>query len=259
MNDLRKGNRIFFLDELRGFAVFCMVFYHGFFIIGDYFGLAAANWLFDFFTPVEPAFAGLFIAICGISCSLSSSNAKRGLILFGISLGLSLVTILILPLIGMEGLEIRFGILHFLSVCILLYALAEKKLKKIPVAAGLVACAMLYPFTSGIENGVLSYGELFVLKLPDFLYKTDWLMPLGMYSDGFYSGDYFPVFPGIFIFLAGVFIGFYFTRTGFPEWSYKKRSRFFAFLGRRSLIIYIAHMPVIFGAAYVIDYIINGR
>ncbi len=256
---MSERKRIHFLDELRGFAVFCMVFYHGFFIVGDYFGLEAANKLFDFFTPVEPMFAALFIAICGISCSLSRSNLKRGLILLGIALGMTLVTAVILPEFGMDGLQIRFGILHFLSVAILLYTLFEKKLKKANPFVGILACAVLYPFTSGIEKGILSYGELVFFKLPEVLYKTDWLMPLGIYSPSFFSGDYFPIFPNIFIFLAGVFLGRYFSVRGFSEWSYKKRSGFFAFLGRKALIIYVAHMPVIFGLSYIIDYIINLR
>lgn len=258
-NTLLAKKRIHFLDELRGFAVFCMVFYHAFFIVGDFFGLEAANRLFNFFMPVEPAFAGLFIAICGISCSLSRSNLKRGLILLGIALGLTLVTVVIMPPLGMDGLQIKFGILHFLACAILIYTLAEKKLKKANPFIGVLVCAVLYPLTSGIEKGTLSYGELIVLPLPDFLYKTNLLMPLGMYSPTFFSGDYFPIFPNIFIFLAGVFIGRYLSAVGFPEWTYKKRSGFFGFLGRKALIIYVAHMPIIFGLSYIIEFIINHR
>ena len=40
--------------------------------------------------------------------------------------------------------------------------------------------------------------------------------------------------------------------NSFPESLYKQRSRFLGFLGRRALIIYIVHMPLIYLAAYII-------
>lgn len=258
MDKLKKSaNRIHFLDELRGFAVFCMIFYHAFFIIGDFFEIKIANDLFKFFMPVEPMFAGLFIAICGISCSLSRSNLKRGLILLGIALGMTAVTVGILPALGMDGLQIKFGILHFLSVSILIYSLIQKKINRFNPYIGIIICAVLYPFTSGIEQGRLNFGELLFFNIPDFLYRTDWLMPLGIYSPTFFSGDYFPIFPNVFIFFAGVFIGRYFSAAGFPEWTYQKRCGFFSFLGKKALIIYVAHMPIIFGAAYLLDIILR--
>ena len=81
--DIQKTDkkRIFFIDEVRGFSVSCMVFYHAFYILGTTFGYEWAKKLFGFFMPVQPLFAGLFIFICGISCSLSKSNLKRGLTL----------------------------------------------------------------------------------------------------------------------------------------------------------------------------------
>lgn len=260
MDKIKKSsNRIHFLDELRGFAVFCMVFYHAFFIIGDFFEFKIANELFEFFMPVEPMFAGLFIAICGISCSLSRSNLKRGLILLGIALGMSAVTVGILPRFEMDGLQIKFGILHFLSVAILFYSLVQKRVNKFNPYVGIILCTFLYPFTSGIEQGRLSFGELLFFNIPSSLYTTDWLMPFGIYSKSFFSGDYFPIFPNIFIFFAGVFIGRYFSAVNFPEWTYKKRCGFFSFLGRKALIIYVAHMPIIFGLSYIINYLINLR
>ncbi|MBO5411024.1 MAG: DUF1624 domain-containing protein, partial [Clostridia bacterium] len=34
----KTQNRICFLDELRGLAVFCMIFYHAFYILSSMFG-----------------------------------------------------------------------------------------------------------------------------------------------------------------------------------------------------------------------------
>ena len=79
----KNENRIHFLDEARGFAVLMMIFYHAFYLLYSVFGLKAAYDLFIFFMPVEPMFAGLFMFVSGISTSLSKSNMKRGLILYG--------------------------------------------------------------------------------------------------------------------------------------------------------------------------------
>ena len=46
--------RIYLLDELRGLAVFCMVFYHAFYSMSEFFGFEIGTKLLDFFTPAEP-------------------------------------------------------------------------------------------------------------------------------------------------------------------------------------------------------------
>lgn len=250
-------NRIYLLDEIRGLAVFCMVFYHAFYIIGTSFGISGANDLFEFFKPVQPIFAGIFIFICGISCTLSRSNLKRGLILLGIALGMTFVTALVMPKMGFVECEIYFGILHFLSLSILIYSLLSKKIGKASVFVGILVCAVLYAFTSGIGEGKLAYGELVVFTLPEKLYETNLLVPLGIYNSDFFSADYFPLFPDIFIFFTGVFAGKQFIAKGYPEWCFENKIPFFSFLGRNALLIYIAHMPLIYGIAYCIDLFIN--
>lgn len=256
-NIVHTKKRIHFLDELRGFAAFCMVFYHAFYLLGDFFGLEWAENLFYFFFPVQPLFAGIFIFVCGISCTLSKSNLKRGLILLGVALGFTFVTAVVMPKIGFYDCEIYFGIIHFLSVSILIYTLLSKKLLKISPFIGTVLCVFLYAFTSGIGQGELAYGDLIKITLPEELYQTDILVPLGIYSPSFFSADYFPIFPQIFIFFAGTFCGNYFTYKGYPEWSFPKRIPFFGFLGRNALIIYIVHMPVILAVAYGFEFVIN--
>lgn len=250
-------NRIHFLDEARGFAVFCMIFYHAFYLLYSFFDLKAAYELFVFFMPVEPIFAGLFMFVSGVSTSLSKNNLRRGLILLGIALGFTAVTAFIMPALGFVECEIYFGILHFLSCAIIIFALLRKPMSKINPFVGILLCAVLYPFFSQIEYGILRYGNLAVFQLPESLYESNWLMPFGIYSDSFFSADYFPIFPNVFIFLAGSFLGAYLVKNGFPKWSYPKRNAFFGFLGRNALIIYIAHMPAIFAVSYGIELIIN--
>lgn len=254
---LTEKKRIFFLDELRGFAVACMVFYHAFYILSSMYGYAWAEKLYYFFMPVQPFFAGLFVFICGISCSLSRSNAKRGFIILGAAAIITVATAVVMPKLGFVECEIYFGILHLLSVCVLSCALLEKPLKKVSPFVGILICAVLYPFADGISTGVLSYGDLIVLEIPSHLYENNYLAPLGIYSPSFFSADYFPVFPDIFIFFAGVFAGRHFKTCGFAEWTYTQRAKLFGVLGRNALIVYIAHMPLIYALTELVRLIIK--
>lgn len=256
LNSAEK-KRIYLIDEIRGFAVLCMIFYHAFYVFDSFFGWDWADALFEFFMPVQPFFAGVFIFICGLSCTFSKNNLRRGTVLLGVALGFTLVTAVIMPKLGFADCEIYFGILHFLSVSIIIYALFSKFLSRLSPAIGAILCAVLYPFTSNLGNGVLSYGELVVFKIPESLYEHDFLMPLGIYSPGFYSADYFPLFPDIFIFLSGVFAGLHLAKKGYPEFSYSKRIPFFGFLGRNALPIYVVHMPIVYALGYIINMIIN--
>lgn len=253
----KSKKRIFFLDELRGFAVLCMVFYHAFYILASMYGYAWAEKLYLFFMPVQPFFAGLFIFICGVSCSLSRSNLKRGLIILGAAAIVTIATAVVMPKLGFVECEIYFGILHLLAVCVLSCALLQKPLAKFSPFAGILLCAVLYPFANGISTGVLNYGELFVFEIPAHLYETDYLAPLGIYSQSFFSADYFPIFPNIFIFFGGVFAGRYFIANGFPEWTYPQRIKPLGVLGRSALIIYIAHMPLIYAVTEIVRLIIK--
>lgn len=230
-----------------------MIFYHAFFLLSEVFNFDIGKTLLNFFMPAQPFFAAAFITLSGVSSRLSRSNLKRGSRLLVVSLLLTLVTAVILPLLGFKGMEIYFGILHFLSVSMIIYGLTGRFLDKAEPHWGILICVILYVFTCNISEGELSFGNLLILELPVSLYKTNALFPLGIFSSSFYSADYFAVFPNIFIFIAGTYIGKYAP----PEWAYVSRLKFFSFLGRHSLIIYIAHQPVIMGIIFIIEKIIR--
>lgn len=235
--------RIWFMDEVRGFAVVCMIFYHAFYTFAVLFSSPLAQKLLNFFMPVEPLFAGLFILISGISSCLSRSNIKRGLKLAVIALAVTVVTALMDTIIV-------FGILHFLSVCMLLFGLLEKPLSRVPFWPGLIACVILYLLTMDIQRGILA----FAVHLPAFLYTFDWLCPFGIYSPTFFSADYFPLFPWAFVFFAGTFLGRFAASGRFPRFMYKKRVPFLVWCGRHALLLYVVHQPVIYLAGFLISH-----
>lgn len=244
--------RIVFLDEIRGFAVFCMVFYHMFYAMYALFDISAGKQLFEFFMPFQPIFAGIFIFISGISSRLSHHNTVRGVKLLVIALALTAVTALILPNLTIGGMviedcEIYFGILHCLSICMLIFSGVRNILDKIPVMLGFILFALIFAFTMNVENGVLGIEGFLGVNIPDIFYQSDYFMPLGFHTQAFQSADYFPLIPNLFLFLAGTYIGVYAEARAFPKFTYERRSALMAFLGRHALLIYILHMPIIFG------------
>lgn len=247
-SSLKSSRRIYFMDEIRGFDLILMVFFHAFYVIGYIFNFWWGEALFRFFSPVEPFFAGLFIFICGISCRLSHSNWKRGCLLLLVSLGLSLFLYLFMP-----DEMIWFGILHFLSVSILLFALCRPLLNKIPPFAGILACALFFLLTWWIppyHGSLLGIKGLISLSIPSSWVANPLLYPLGLGKGS--GADYFPLLPWFFCFLAGSFTGVWAKQNRFPAFMYKSRLPWLAWLGRHTLVIYVIHQPVVYGLCLLI-------
>lgn len=250
---LTGRGRIYLMDELRGFAVFCMVFYHGFYTLAYLYNLQAGLILLNFFMPAEPYFAGLFMLIAGVSSDLSHSNLKRGVKLLGIALAVTLVTYFVVP-----QDVIVFGILHFLAVCMILYGLLKPISDRFRFSwVQIAACAALFLCTKGISRGYLGLSPQLGVMLPDVLYRTNWLAPLGIFNSKFVSSDYFALLPWIFVFAAGTFLGKLAAQGKFPAFAYPSRIPFFSWIGRHALILYIVHQPVIYGVCYVVSSLIK--
>lgn len=245
--------RIHLMDEIRGFAVFCMVFYHAFYSIAFLFAVEWMKSVFYFFLPAEPFFAVAFVGISGISSQLSHSNLLRGGRLLAIALAVTLVTWLVVP-----EETIRFGVLHLLSVCMLLFGLLQKPLARVPRGWGLALCLLGFLLTAGLAFGNRPYlGIPFVpaAQLSALGDGYGWLFPLGFRTPSFTSGDYFPLFPWCFVFFFGTFLGRYAREGRFPAWTYRSRIPFFSWIGRHALIIYVVHQPVIYGLMMLLEWI----
>lgn len=243
----RPGARIHFLDEVRGFDLILMVFFHAFYVIGYLFKYSWGAWLFQFFNPAEPFFAGLFIFICGISCRLSHSNWKRGGLLALVAVGMSLFLYLF-----MREEMIWFGVLHFLAVSILLFALLRPLLDRIPPWAGLIGSALLLLLTWWVpvyRGSMLGIKGLFGTDIPGWLVNIPALYPLGLGAGE--GADYFPLLPWFFCFLGGSFVGVWAKQNRFPRWMYVSRLPWLSWLGRHTLVIYVLHQPVVFGLCWL--------
>ena len=100
---------------------------------------------------------------------------------------------------------VLFGVLTLLGSAMGITALLEKALRKIPPAVGAVVSVALFGLTYHAQLGYLGFGDGWVL-LPRFLYQNLFTAYLGFYPEGFFSTDYFPLVPWLFLFWSGFFL-----------------------------------------------------
>jgi len=242
----KSEERIHLLDMIRGFCIICMIFFHAFFDFAYIFDFSFGKALISFFEPSVPFFVAVFILISGISCNLSKNNLKRGAVLFFIAMAITYITSFD------SSLVVMFGILHLLSICMMLYALLEKLLAKIHFWVGMPILTVLYIIFIPIQNHAIGVEGVFLYHLPKAVTENSLLFPFGIYDPFFSSSDYAPVFPLIFIFFAGTLLGRYLHRL--PDFAYKNYIKPLSFAGRNTLIIYLAHQPVLVAVIYLTDF-----
>ena len=236
-----NGGRVFLLDEIRGFAIICMVIYHAMFILKSQFGVDVPVFFESWFDIIRDIFAGMFIFISGIMCRYSHDNVRRGAICFLIGMVITFVT----PFF-MEN-PIIFGILHMLGIAMILYGIFSNVLEKIPPLIGVVIFAALAAYTWNTSNGYMGFDGFLKWNIPEAATNAGVLFPLGIISDTFGSGDYFPLMPWFFVFLAGSYMGYWFKNGSMPRMFYRSHCRWLAAVGRVTIWIYIIHAPILLG------------
>lgn len=236
------NRRISLMDEIRGFVIILVVIYHGLYSYQYIFGGNLDPVIPFIMNCVQSVGIIILIGISGISCTLSRNNVKRGVKTFLFGIAVTVVTYLFMP-----SEVILFGILHCLGLCMIIYGLAEKFLKKIPPTAGVIVSFALFFFTYNISRGYVGVGEIFKIYIPDSFYFSEVLAVVGLPSGSFASSDYYPLLPWIFVMFAGGFIGQMIKGKTLPEFCYNSHSKFLSFIGKHTLIIYLAHQPIIIG------------
>ena len=217
---IEKSNRIWEIDFIRGIALLLMIFFHIMYDLGDIYGYPV-NYESGVIWVIGRVSAILFIIISGLSSTLSRNNPKRGLKVFAAALAISIVTYIA----GRDYL-IKFGILHFLGVSMMIYPLLNK--------AGSLEL---------IVGGVLSLlaGNL----ISKVKVQSGLLFPVGLTNKYFYSADYYPVFPWIGVYIFGIVAGRFLYKERKSLFSFSMKDNPLLFLGRHTFMIYLIHQPLI--------------
>ncbi len=245
--DKSLEKRFWEIDFLRGLAIIMMITYHLFYDL-DFFNLYNIDISSGFWWYFARTTATIFILLVGISLTLSYSRArirnstsnlyprylKRGLRIFSWGLIITLITWIFL-----RGGFVIFGVLHLIGISVIL-AYPFLKLRSLNLLIGIT---------------FISIG----MYLKNFTFGFSWLIWLGFKPDIFYTVDYFPIFPWFGVVLIGVFIGNllytnYTRKFNFLDLSNFSFIRLFCFLGRRSLLIYLIHQPILIAIIYPLLY-----
>jgi len=224
--------RIELIDALRGLSVVLMVIHHLLYNIWKF--LDGPAWLFTnpLFDVLHYIFAGLFIFLSGVSSRLSRDNIKRGAIVVVLAV---LITFITARAINMP---IWFGILHLLGFSMLFYGITHKIWNLIPK---FLAPLIYIPL---IVISTIARADMHLTSETVWIRDIFWV--LGWRQAGYGSSDYFPILPWVFVFLLGTWAGWYIAERKLPAVFYRIKPPILPSIGRKALLIYILHQPVLY-------------
>jgi len=209
------------IDVLRAMAIVLMVLFHLVYDLKEFAGLNI-DYQAPFWFLIGKTSALLFIFISGLASGFSSSPAKRGLIVLFFGMVITIVTYLF-----MKEEYVRFGILHFLGVTMIL-------------------SPFLFKLSSRMLWGLVGSFALLGFWFKGQVIETSLFLPFGLMYDGFSSLDYYPLFPYLAMTILGIlaYRGFYAQRKE-PLFSLRLNFKLTKWLSQNSLGIYLIHQPII--------------
>lgn len=243
-----KKPRYFILDIIRAITLISMILYHFTYDLLDLFGNidAIGNPLLVIW---QQSICITFIFLSGFCFSMGRRPYLRGIIIFACGCVVSLFTYFF-----MKNMFISFGILSFIGIAMLITTPLNLLFKKIKFNhwVGFFVFLTLFILTKNIWQGNIIFG---LVEMPELLYQNVVTAYLGFPPRGFFSADYFPVLPWIFLYLCGYFAYQIASKLNLLKYLTKFRFKPLEFIGRHTLVIYMAHQPIIYGIAYLIYYL----
>jgi uncharacterized membrane protein len=230
--------RLPLIDAARGGAIVAMVVYHFSWDLA-YFGYVAVNVTEHLGWRIfARAIAGSFLFIVGVSLVLATRNGidsarylRRLGVIAAAAAAITVVTYFVFP-----DSYVFFGILHHIAVASVL-GLAFVNAPLLVVAASAVACFLAPPLLSG---PAFDSPALFWLGLASYFPRTN---------------DFVPLFPWFGVVLAGIAaarLAWLRWPDGLPGGALLARApRPLVWAGRRSLVIYLIHQPILFGLVFL--------
>lgn len=180
-----------------------------------------------------------FVFIAGCMFAWSRDNLKRATRYLAAALLVFIVTTVVAV-----DVPINFGIIYCMGACTLTTWLLERLSLRpagLPPAAIFFLCFIL---TLGISQGRIGIAG-FSVTLPQALFQTPWLSWAGFPGPGFASGDYYPLLPYLFLYLAGSCMGRTWREEGMPEPIKQIACPPLEAVGKAALPIYLLHQPLL--------------
>lgn len=226
-------------DTLRGLTLVSMMAYHACWDL-VYLYRMPWDWHRSFWAYAwQQSICFTFILLSGYCWQMGRHPLRRGLMSFFGGAAVSLATLLVLP-----ETPVQFGVLTFLGSAALLTIPLRPLLSRIPPRPGLALSFALFLVLWDVNKGFLGLAGVPLLYLPRNWYANTLSAGLGFPAPSFVSSDYFPLLPWLFLFWAGFYL--YRLRPETPAVPDIRLPGIGA-IGRRSLMVYLLHQPVIYG------------
>ncbi len=246
MTDIKKADRYSLIDAIRAAAIINMVLYHLCYDIFCVFGVWTG---FYRAIPViiwERFICCTFNIVSGMSMNFSRHGYRHGIITNLCGFLITIVTVLVMP-----EQAIRFGVLNLLGCAMLITFALRRELSRIKPLIGMLIFFLLFMLLYGVPNGFIGLFGYPLIRLPEAIYRFRWLAFLGFPPNSFYSADYFPIIPWIFLYLFGFELWRWIADKGFDRF-FRLRIPVLDFIGRHSLSIYLIHQPLLYGVCWLI-------
>ncbi len=257
-----KNKRIWELDFLRGFAILLMVFDHLMYDLAhlnDYFSSNFTQIDIGFFNSLNQlgetywssglrfwghyVFVAIFLLVSGISFTFSKNNLSRSVKMLLVALGISIVTIILDAVTGMN-LIIVMGVIHMYALSTFLTYLIRKVIKSdlvvLLIGLGIIIWGFELEFwnLSGRYLSSVSFSDI-----PGLLLGTK-----------AYGVDYFSLVPYAGVIMIGTVIGnrMYAQKvTLFPQARITEKN-IVVLSGKYSIYIFLLHQIVLFILMFVV-------
>ena len=240
--NVRCEQRYAVVDMVRSLAIINMIAYHA---VWDLVYLFGYNWQWYHSIGAyvwQQYICWSFILVSGFCLPMSRRGRKRGLTVFLAGCLITAVTVLAAP-----DSVIIFGVLTLIGSCMLLLLPFRNILRRCHPLAGFIISVGLFVITRDVNRGYLGFEGWHICLLPEGWYQNLLTAYLGLPPADFSSADYFSLLPWLFLFVSGFYLYYICERYGLLAKMKLKSCRLFEFIGRRSLIIYLLHQPVIYG------------
>lgn len=223
--------RVELLDLWRSLAVLLMLVYHGLYDLELFGVLAPGTMGTPWALVLRYGCSASFILISGAVLHFSRDPVRRGFFVFCAGLLVSLVTALVKQ-------PVLFGILQCLGICMMLCGTFRKQIKELSGIGFALVCAGLFALTWWATSAITV--------------NIKFLFPVGLRTENFYSSDYYPVFPWLFLYLIGMVLGKYLEKHRDSSLLRRRFPRWMTFPGRHSLLIYLLHQPILYGLTWLL-------
>ncbi len=242
--------RYMLIDGLRGLTIVSMVIYHAVWDMINIFDIMDdEGWKTELFIW-QQSICWSFIFLSGFCSCLGSGRIRRGMQVFLWGAVISIITVLLMP-----KNSILFGVLTFIGSAMIIVSLGKRLLRKVSPVWGFIGSLSLFILLRNINKGFLGFGPWNLYPLPDSWYDGMFATYIGFTDGDFSSGDYFSLFPWLFLFLSGYFVCSFCKKSGCMQIFCAAVPSSWQYVGRHSLKLYLLHQPVIYAVISAWQYV----